>query len=244
MFSKRFNIVHLSVCLGMWRVLSVYLSVCLCVYVAGLSVYLSVCLCVCGGLCQCICQSACVCMWLASSVYLSVCLCVYVVGFVSLSDGLLVYVLYVAGFVSVSVSLLLCVFTCVTCFTGYTVLDISIIMFSAIMKQHSPELNKNKRKRQKVKIQFNSSIKQQSDVSSIAESPECEPSANSYESDHDQQFLVALDRAAGESQKYWTRYQAYLESYKDVHPAIVCSDVEVYVLGGHKGMWIELCCSV
>ncbi len=35
---------------------------------------------------------------------------------------------------------------------------------------------------------------------------------------------------------YWTGMQGYLESYKDVHPAIVCSennDVEVYV---HKGM--------
>ena len=109
------------------------------------------------------------------------------------------------------------------------------------MKRHSPESKKNKCKRQKVKrrLQFNSSIRQQSDVSSIAETPECEPSANSYESDHDQQFLDALDRAADESQKYWTRYQAYLESYKDVHPAIVCSeknDVEVYVRGGHKGM--------
>ena len=38
----------------------------------------------------------------------------------------------------------------------------------------------------------------------------------------DDKFIDALDRAADRCKDYWTGCQGYLESYKDVHPAIVC----------------------
>ena len=59
---------------------------------------------------------------------------------------------------------------------------------------------------------------------------------SSMDLDHisDDKFIDALDRAADRCKDYWTGCQGYLESYKDVHPAIVCSEnnnVEVYVRG-------------
>ena len=52
-------------------------------------------------------------------------------------------------------------------------------------------------------------------------------------------FYTALDRIGDENLLYWKDNQRSLETYKDVHPAIICdteNKVEVYTRGAHKGM--------
>ena len=53
------------------------------------------------------------------------------------------------------------------------------------------------------------------------------------------EFYDSLDRIGDKNTEYWKEHRDSMESFKDVHPAVVCdtkNSVEVYVRGAYKGM--------
>lgn len=126
------------------------------------------------------------------------------------------------------------------------------------MGSHSPESKRKKRRKQKLRKRNtfatlshsdkghggNSDIQSSSGSVPSQSIPNegfnVQPSSDSVpsQSDSNEDFWAALDKIGERNLEYWEQYRDSLESFKDVHPAIVCDKdnrVDVYVKGAHKG---------
>ena len=103
------------------------------------------------------------------------------------------------------------------------------------MGRHTIQSKREKRRKQKKKHR---SIEIEGTPSHSSEpTSSCLPEQAKYNTTDD--FYAALDRIGDENIKYWEEHRDSMESFKDVHPAVVCdakNSVEVYVRGAYKGM--------
>ena len=120
------------------------------------------------------------------------------------------------------------------------------------MGRHSPQVKRNKRRKQKLKKRHPSGRPSRGSIKQFSHGNEgmCDNTSDSDPlhgkesvcdniSDADPEgFFAALDRIADEQHKYWNEHKKAIEMFNDVHPAIVSDkeqSIEVYLNGARKG---------
>lgn len=109
-----------------------------------------------------------------------------------------------------------------------------------IMGRHSKEAKRNKQRRQKRKRRERShSIQKLQPENSYTGTETSEAHAGEQTYNAVEELFAALDKHAEQNLAYWKQYVNELQSYRDVHPAIVTdsnNQIEVYVNGSKKGL--------